>query len=96
MAEQYSVRVGTTQALINLEPLIWQWVRDIAANRGIPLSHLMEEIDRDYRLTTDRHGKRKLITLSSAVRVFVTEHIASRIANRAPRAHKQPQRKPSR
>ena len=50
MAEQYSVRVGTTQALINLEPLIWQWVRDIAANRGIPLSHLMEEIDRDYRL----------------------------------------------
>jgi hypothetical protein len=37
---------------VNLEPLIGYWLREIAANRGIPLSHLAEEIDRDYRLTT--------------------------------------------
>ena len=80
MAEEYGIRIrGQANPIpVNLEPLIWYWLREIAAERGIPLSHLAEEIDRDYRLTTDRHGREKVITLSSAIRTFVTEHIASR------------------
>jgi predicted DNA-binding ribbon-helix-helix protein len=51
---------------------------EIAVERGIALSRLMDEIDKCYRLKIDQHGERRVITLSSAVRIFVTEHIASR------------------
>ena len=80
MTDRYSVRIGPEPAAskIHVEPLMWLWLREIAAERGIPLSHLMEEIDRCYRLQTDANGTFRTITLSSAVRVFVTEHIASR------------------
>ena len=79
MTDRYSVRIGSERAAskIHVEPLIWLWLREIAAERGIPLSHLMEEIDRCYRLQVDANGTHRTITLSSAVRVFVTEHIAS-------------------
>ena len=52
MTDRYSVRIGSEPAAskIHVEPLIWLWLREIAAERGIPLSHLMEEIDRCYRL----------------------------------------------
>ena len=47
MTDRYSVRIGSEPAAskIHVEPLIWLWLREIAAERGIPLSHLMEEID---------------------------------------------------
>ena len=83
MTDRYSVRIGSERAAskIHVEPLIWLWLREIAAERGIPLSHLMEEIDRCYRLQVDANGTHRTITLSSAVRVFVTEHIASRVVS---------------
>jgi predicted DNA-binding ribbon-helix-helix protein len=65
---------------IQVEPLIWLWLREIAANRGIPLSHLMDEIDRDYRLCLSEDGTHHVRSLSSAARRFVTEYIATRAA----------------
>src|SRR5215469_3565515 len=78
MTDRHTVRIGSERSNIYVEPLIWLWLREIAIERGIPLSHLMDEIDKCYRLQIDQHGKRRVITLSSAVRIFVTEHIASR------------------
>ena len=78
MTDRHTVRIGSERSNIYVEPLIWLWLREIAIERGIPLSHLMEEIDKCYRLQINQHGKRRVITLSSAVRIFVTEHIASR------------------
>ena len=82
MTERYSVRIGSERfaGTIFVEPLIWYWLREIAAERQLPLNRLMDEIDRDYRLIIDRHGKERVITLSSAVRLYVTEHIATRAA----------------
>jgi hypothetical protein len=40
MAEEYGIRIrGQANPIpVNLEPLIWYWLREIAAERGIPLS----------------------------------------------------------
>ena len=83
MTERYSVRIGSERfaGTIFVEPLIWHWLREIAAERQLPLNRLMDEIDRDYRLIIDRHGKERVITLSSGVRLYVTEHIATRAPN---------------
>jgi predicted DNA-binding ribbon-helix-helix protein len=50
LTERYSVRIGSERfaGTIFVEPLIWHWLREIAADRGIPLSRVMDEIDRDY------------------------------------------------
>jgi predicted DNA-binding ribbon-helix-helix protein len=79
MADYYSVRVGSRElpSRISIEPLIWLWLREIAAEQRKPLSQLMDEINKRYRLQTSVDGKHRVITLSSAVRIFVTEHIAS-------------------
>jgi predicted DNA-binding ribbon-helix-helix protein len=93
MTERYSVRIGSERfaGTIFVEPLIWHWFREIAADRHMPLSHLMDEIDRDYRLIIDRHGKERVITLSSAVRLYVTEYIAIRAAEpRSSRSRSRP------
>jgi predicted DNA-binding ribbon-helix-helix protein len=78
MDDIHSVRIGSrAHTHIHVEPLIWLWLREIAANRGTPLSQVMDEIDRCYRLNLDSRGNQRIRSLSSAVRVFVTEHIAS-------------------
>ena len=87
----HSVRVGNCVTAIQVEPLIWHWLREIAADRGIPLSHLMDEIDRDYRLCISQDGIHYVRTLSSAARLFVTEHIATRAAEpRSSRSRSKP------
>jgi predicted DNA-binding ribbon-helix-helix protein len=80
MHDNHSVRVGRLGSTrINVEPLIWQWLREIATIRSISLSQLMAEIERTRRLEIDENGKRHVRTLSSAVRVYVTEYIASNL-----------------
>jgi predicted DNA-binding ribbon-helix-helix protein len=49
-------------------------LRVIAAQRGIPLCRLMEEINRKYRLQRAVPGRWQVRSLSSAVRVFVLHH----------------------
>ena len=78
MDDIHSVRIGSrAHTHIHVEPLIWLWLREIAANRGTSLSDVMDEIDRCYRLYLDSRGNQRIRSLSSAVRVFVTEHIAA-------------------
>jgi predicted DNA-binding ribbon-helix-helix protein len=79
--DHHSIRIGTQVSAIQVEPLIWHWLREIAVKRGIPLSHLMEEIDRTHRLCLSQDSTRYVRTLSSAARLFVTEYIATHVAS---------------
>ena len=47
----------------------------IAFERGVTISKLIGEIDRGYRLDPPIPGKHRVRSLSSAVRIFVLEHM---------------------
>lgn len=60
-----SVVIGGHKTSISLEEAFWREVRDIAHGRNISVSVLLREIDAN-RVTTN---------LSSAIRVYVLEHV---------------------
>src|SRR5262249_1132029 len=59
---------------ISVDDITWYWLRCIAVARGLSLSKLVGEINRTMRLLPARKGKRRVRSLSSAVRVFVLEN----------------------
>jgi predicted DNA-binding ribbon-helix-helix protein len=68
------VRVGLRKTSISVETEVWVRLRVIAFQRGILLCRLMDEINRKYRLRRAVPGRRRVSSLSSAVRVFVLHH----------------------
>jgi predicted DNA-binding ribbon-helix-helix protein len=70
-----SVRVSGRKTAIIVEEPIWHRFRVIAAERGLTFGALLAEIDRTYRLEPLIPGKRRVRSLSSAVRIFVFEQM---------------------
>jgi predicted DNA-binding ribbon-helix-helix protein len=70
-----SVRIGSQCTTINLEDAFWERFRLISVVNDIPISRLLAEIDRTYRLEPRIPGKRRVRSLSSAVRIFVFEQM---------------------
>ena len=68
-----SVRVDGRRTAINVEQVFWDRFRIIAAKRGMTMSRLLGEINRDRRLEMMPDGRRWVRGLSSAVRIFVFE-----------------------
>jgi predicted DNA-binding ribbon-helix-helix protein len=64
---------------IVVEDAIWDRLRLIAAEQGVTISKLIGDIDRRYRLEPPIPGKRQVRSLSSAVRIFVLEHMEAAI-----------------
>ena len=59
MTERHTIRFPPEYnelTSVTLEPLIWHWLREIAEERELSIGRLVHEIDRDYRLITDRNG----------------------------------------
>ena len=65
--KKHSVLVAGHATSISLENVFWRELKEIAANRNLPLNRLITEIDRT------RHGN-----LSSAIRVYVLEALRAR------------------
>jgi predicted DNA-binding ribbon-helix-helix protein len=59
-----SVVIGSHKTSVSLEEAFWQGLKDIAANRRVPLRNLVNSID-----TERQHGN-----LSSAIRLFVLDY----------------------
>ncbi len=66
-----SIAIAGHRTSLSLEAAFWDWLRRIAAERGVSVSALVAEIDR--RATQAGEERRNL---SSAVRVFVLETLA--------------------
>ena len=66
-----SVVVGGHKTSVSLEEAFWNGMKDISQQRGVTLSELVGSIDADRR-----QGN-----LSSAIRLFVLDHFASRAPN---------------
>jgi predicted DNA-binding ribbon-helix-helix protein len=62
---KHSVIVAGHRTSVSLEAPFWQQFGAIAGARGVTVNRLVTEIDRD------RNG-----SLSSAIRLFVLEHVA--------------------
>lgn len=62
-----SIIVCGHKTSVSLEPEFWAALKDIAAARGMPIGHVVAEID----------GKRKT-NLSSSLRVYVIEFLRAR------------------
>jgi len=69
--QKRSVRIAGHPTSISLEDAFWEALRDIAGNRNIRLSELVEEID----ATRDSQN------LSSAIRVFILSAYRDRLAS---------------
>ena len=59
-----SVVIGSHKTSVSLEEAFWQGLKDIAANRRVPLRNVVNSID-----TERQHGN-----LSSAIRLFVLDY----------------------
>jgi predicted DNA-binding ribbon-helix-helix protein len=53
---------------------IWDRFRQIALEKGVTISALLDAIDRNMRLEPPWPGHARVRRLSSAVRIFVFEH----------------------
>ena len=62
-----SVLVGGHKTSVSLEESFWSGMKDIAGQRGMTLSELVSEIDKN----------RQQGNLSSAIRLFVLDHFRS-------------------
>ena len=65
--KKHSVNLSGHKTSISLENIFWDQIKTLATNRGVTVNQLLTEID------FDRKGN-----LSSAVRVFVLEHITNK------------------
>jgi predicted DNA-binding ribbon-helix-helix protein len=69
------VSVGKQVTTINIESPFWERFRIIAAQRNVAISQLLAEIDRTMPRQRPILGKRRVRSLSAAVRIFVLENI---------------------
>ncbi len=65
-SKKRSVIVGGHRTSVSLEPVFWDYLRDIASRRQISVNEMVTEIDQS------RDG-----SLSSAIRVYVLEKLRS-------------------
>jgi predicted DNA-binding ribbon-helix-helix protein len=72
--DQRSVLCDGVHTCITVDDITWHLLRCMAINRGLSLSMLVGEINRTMRLLPERRGKRRVRSLSSAVRVFVLQN----------------------
>jgi predicted DNA-binding ribbon-helix-helix protein len=75
--DRRSVRSDGRPTGIVVEDAIWDRLKLIAIERGVTISKLIGEIERTYRLEPPIPGKRKVRSLSSAVRIFVLERMST-------------------
>jgi predicted DNA-binding ribbon-helix-helix protein len=75
-----SVVIGGHKTSVSLEEPFWAEVRSIAGNEQITVSSLLRRIDRE----------RSNANLSSAIRVYVLEHVRDRANGVRPKAELQP------
>lgn len=64
-----SFTIGGHRTSISLEAPFWEALRDIAAERGVPLARLVQDIDT---------GRGDADGLSSAVRIWILDHYRRR------------------
>jgi predicted DNA-binding ribbon-helix-helix protein len=69
-----NVLVDGVKTSITVDDITWHWLKCLAVARGLSISKLMGEINRTMRLLPAQKGKRRVRSLSSAVRVFVLEN----------------------
>jgi predicted DNA-binding ribbon-helix-helix protein len=62
-----SVVIGGHKTSVSLEDRFWQGLREIAGQRGMTISALLDEID----------GHRESANLSSHIRLYVFDHFRS-------------------
>jgi predicted DNA-binding ribbon-helix-helix protein len=67
-----SFKVGAHKTSLGLEDAFWAALKEIAAARRTPVSHLVATIDSERR-------KRHHTNLSSALRLFVLDYYRSRV-----------------
>ena len=72
---KHSVTIAGHRTSLSLEAAFWEALKRIAAERGLSLSKLIEEIDRT------RATAAKPANLSRAARVFVLEALTTRDRN---------------
>ena len=58
---------------------IWDRFRQIALEKGVTISALLDAIDRNMRLERPLPGYARVRSLSSAARIFVFEHLSERL-----------------
>jgi predicted DNA-binding ribbon-helix-helix protein len=68
--KKHSVIISGHQTSLSLEPEFWNELKEIAENRKVPLSHLIEQVDNKRRTN-----------LSSAIRVYVLSTLKQKIVN---------------
>lgn len=67
--KKHSITIDGHKTSLSLETEFWEVLQEIARTRGMPLNHLVSEIDQD-RLNEDALGG-----LSSALRVYVLKYV---------------------
>jgi predicted DNA-binding ribbon-helix-helix protein len=63
-----SVVIGGHKTSVSLEEAFWSAIRELAIERGLSMSAMIEQIDNDKQQSN----------LSSAIRLFVLEHYRTR------------------
>ena len=83
--EKRSVVIAGRKTSVTLEEEFWDEMREICAQRGVTLNRLVSKIDAEHR---QGHN------LSSAIRLFVLDHLKGRVVGTAggdrPHSHAQP------
>jgi predicted DNA-binding ribbon-helix-helix protein len=67
--KKHSVLIAGHRTSLSIESAFWEKLKAIAARRRISLNKLIAEIDRD------RSADARAANLSSAIRVFILEHL---------------------
>lgn len=75
MIRKHSATLHGHRTSFSLEEPFWAELKEIAADRGIPLAALLREVD---------DGRDPESNLSSALRVYVLEQFKARLARRGP------------
>jgi predicted DNA-binding ribbon-helix-helix protein len=76
--EKRSVAIAGRKTSVTLEEEFWDEIRDICAQRGVTLNRLVSKIDAERR---QGHN------LSSAIRLFVLDHLKGRVTAGEHRPH---------
>jgi predicted DNA-binding ribbon-helix-helix protein len=65
-----SVEIAGHKTSISLEPLFWDWLRRVAAERGVPINALVAQIDAE-RIKADTPPG-----LAGAIRLWLVAQVA--------------------
>lgn len=63
-----SIAIAGHRTSISLEPVFWDWLRDVAEEQGVPVSALVARIDAERIQAETPPG------LASAIRVWLVAH----------------------